>query len=429
MKSITENFKKITLDNGLRILLIPQPQSLATTVLVLTETGSLYENKGNNGVSHFLEHLCFKGTKKRQRSLDISSELDGLGAEYNAFTGFEGTGYFAKAQNKNLERILDVIADLYLNPVLAAPEIEKERGVIIEEINMYQDLPNRYVQEIFLRLLYGEQSAGWPIAGSKEIIKKISREEILDYRTKHYLSNSTLLAVAGVFDEKKLLVGIKQLFSGIKTGDKPVKPGTEEKQKKPEAALKTKDTDQTHLVLGVRAFNLFNPRRYALEVLAHLLGGSMSSRLFQKIRDVLGAAYYIYASADLLATHGYLAASGGVDNSKTEIVIKAILEEFTRLKKENAPSAELQKTKDHLIGKLFLGLESSDEWAGFYGGQELLEHSLKTPEEIVRKIQAVKAAEIKAVAQDIFRPQNLNLALLGPFKKQKTFDKILSEYK
>lgn len=426
---MSKNFKKIVLGNGLRILPIPQPQSLATTVLILTETGSLYETEEDNGVSHFLEHLCFKGTRKRPRSLDISSELDGLGAEYNAFTGYEYTGYFAKAQNKNLNRILDVVADLYLNPILAEPEIEKERGVIIEEINMYRDLPNRCVQEIFLHLLYGEQPAGRPIAGSKEIIKKISRETIFNYRREHYLSNSTLLAVAGVFNEKKLLAEIKRLFSETKTGPKPVKSATGEKQKKPAAALKTKDTDQTHLILGARAFNLFDSRRYALEVLAHLLGGSMSSRLFQKIRDVLGAAYYIYAAADLLTTHGYLAVAGGIDNSKTEIVIKAILEEFTRLKKENAPPAELQKAKDHLIGKLFLGLESSDEWAGFYGGQELLEHSLKTPEEIVRKIQAVSAAEIKAVAQNIFQPQKLNLALLGPFKNQKSFDKILSAYK
>lgn len=425
---MTKNFKKIVLKNGLRILLIPQPQSLATTVLTVTETGSLYETKKNNGISHFLEHLCFKGTKKRPRSLDISSELDGLGAEYNAFTGYEYTGYFAKAQNKNLYQILDVIADLYLNPVLAEPEIEKERGVIIEEINMYQDLPNRHIQEIFLGLLYGEQPAGWPIAGTKAVIKKVSRTEIFDYRRRHYLSNATLLAVAGVFEEKKLLAEIKRLFSGITAGPKLRESSTKEKQTKPALALKTKDTDQTHLILGVRAFNLFDHRRYALEVLSHLLGGSMSSRLFQKVRDVLGAAYYIYASADLLTTYGYLAVAGGIDNSKTEIVIQAILEEFTRLKKEEAPAAELQKAKDHLIGKLFLGLESSDEWAGFYGGQELLEHSLKTPEEIVQKIQAVSAAEIKAVAQYIFQPRKLNLALLGPFKNQKPFDKILSGY-
>lgn len=420
-----KSFKKIVLDNGLRILLVPQPQSLATTVLVLTETGSLYESKEINGISHFLEHLCFKGTKNRPHSIDISSELDGLGSEYNAFTGYESTGYFAKSQNKNLYKILDLISDLYLNPVFNSQEIEKERGVIIEEINMYRDLPNRRVQDIFLRLLYGDQPAGWSIAGTRTIIKKVKREEILDYRSRHYLSNSTVVVVAGVFEEEKLIEEIKKVFDGIKVGQKLAIPITQESQEKPAVILKLKDTDQSHLVLGVRAFDLFDNRRFALEVLAHLLGGSMSSRLFQKVREVLGAAYYVYSSADLFSRHGYLAVNAGVDNLKIEAVISAVLEEFSDLKNKEVSAAELQKAKDHLIGKLFLGLEGSDEWAGFYGGQEILEHNLKTPEEMVQDIQAVNAGEIKAVASDIFQNQKLNLALIGPFEDPARFEKIL----
>jgi len=190
--------------------------------------------------------------------------------------------------------------------------------------------------------------------------------------------------------------------------------------------LKSKNTDQTHLVLGVRAYNLFDPRRYPLELLAHLLGGGMSSRLFQKIREVLGAAYYIYTSADLFSSHGYLGVAAGVDNLKIEAVISAVLEDFSKLKNEAVPVAELRKAKDHLIGKLFLSLESSDEWAGFYGGQEIIEHAIKTPEEIVKKIQDVNTDQIKAVAQDIFQDSKLNLALIGPFEEPARFEKILS---
>lgn len=422
---MTQDFKKIVLDNGLKIILVPRPLTLATTVLVLTETGSLYETKEINGISHFLEHLCFKGTKHRPHSINISSELDGLGAEYNAFTGYEGTGYFAKAQNKHFYKILELIGDLYLNPLFDPGEIEKERGVIIEEINMYRDLPNRRVQELFLRLLYGDQSAGWPIAGTRTNIKKLQRDEILRYRERHYLSNTTLIVVAGVFEEEKLVDEIKKVFLKIKTGQELPKPVTKESQEKPEILLKSKNTDQTHLVLGARAYNFFDPRRYSLELLAHLLGGGMSSRLFQKIREVLGAAYYVYASADLFSSHGYLAVAAGVDNLKIETVISAILEEFSKLKNETVPVAELRKTKDHLIGKLFLSLESSNEWAGFYGGQEIIEHAIKTPKEIVKEIQNVNTGQIKAVAQDIFQNSKLNLALIGPFEEQSRFEKIL----
>lgn len=423
---MTKSFKKIVLENGLRIVLVSLPQTLASTVLVLTETGSLYEKKEINGVSHFLEHLCFKGTKNRPHSIDISSELDSLGAEYNAFTGYETTGYFAKAQNKNLHKILDLIGDLYLNPVLDPQEIEKEKGVIIEEINMYEDLPNRRVQDLFLELLYGDQPAGWSVAGTKEVIRRVRREEIWDYRSRHYLANSTLVVVAGIFDEVKIIEEIKKVFDKIKAGQKLKSPATKESQEKPALLLKSKDTDQTHLILGARAFGLFDRRRYPLEVMAHLLGGSMSSRLFQSVREVLGAAYYVHCSADLLSNHGYLAVSAGVDHLKLELVIKAILEEFSKLKEKNVPSAELKRAKDHLIGKLFLGLEGSDEWAGFYGGQEILERNLKTPEEVVEEIQEVNAGEIRAVAKDIFENPKLNLALIGPAEKPTPFEKILS---
>src|SRR3989344_2972155 len=267
-------YKKLTLANGLRIITVPQPGNVATTVLVLVEAGSKYEQKEINGLSHFLEHMCFKGTAKRSTAMAIAGELDGIGAEYNAFTSQEWTGYFAKAQKHETDRILDVVSDLYLNPVFDPKEIEKEKGVIIEELNMYEDMPQRKVQDLFLELLYGDQPAGWDVGGKKEIIQKLTREDFLKYRGQHYVAKATIVVVAGAFDEKEILEKIKKHFSHIPATDKGGKIKTVDKQEKPEILLKYKKSDQTHLVLGCRAFDAFDKRRYALEVLADILGGN-----------------------------------------------------------------------------------------------------------------------------------------------------------
>jgi len=416
---------KIVLENGLRIITVPMKESLTTTVLILVEAGSKYETKEINGISHFLEHMCFKGTEKRPKSIDISSELDAIGANYNAFTSMEYTGYYAKFQPKHFEKILDVVSDIYLHQVFNSSEIEKEKGVIIEEINMYEDLPMRRVQELFTFLLYGDQPAGWDIAGKKEIIQKLNRDDFVKYKSAHYLPQATLVIVAGKINEAEAEEKIKNYFSLIQSGKKNQKIKTEEKQKKPEISLKHKKTDQTHLILGVRAYDIFDKRKYALQVLADILGGGMSSRLFQKIREEMGAAYYVRAEADLFTDHGYLAASAGVDNQRAEAVIEVILEEFKKAAENGVGKKELQRAKDHLIGQLVINLESSDELASFYGGQEILTKETISPENLAKKIQAVKAEEIAEIANDIFKNNKLNLALIGPFEDKVKFESIL----
>lgn len=424
-----KNFNKIILNNGLRIITAPKQDSLAATILVLVEAGSKYETKEINGISHFLEHMCFKGTKKRPRSIDISSELDGIGASYNAFTGMEYTGYYAKARPEKFNVILDVVSDIYLNQVFAPEEIGKEKGVIIEEINMYEDLPMRRVQELFTSLLYGDQPAGWSIAGRKEVINKLAQEDFLKYRNGHYLAQSTVVVISGKFDEKKVIVEIEKTFNEIKSGEKIQKIKTTEYQENPAVLLNHKKTDQTHLILGTRAFDVFDERRYALEVLADILGGGMSSRLFQKIREEMGAAYYVHADADLLSDHGFLSVSAGVDHNKIERVIEAVVGELKKFSEKSVEEKELQRAKDHFSGHLMLGLETSDALAGFYGGQEILTRKIASPEELTEKIQAVKAEEIQAVARDIFQNNKLNLALIGPFSVEngdkEKFEKIL----
>ena len=416
---------KIILKNGLRIITIPMKESLTTTVLILVEAGSKYETKEINGISHFLEHMCFKGTEKRPKSIDISSELDAIGANYNAFTSMEYTGYYAKSQPKHFEKILDVVSDIYLHQIFDASEIEKEKGVIIEEINMYEDLSMRRVQELFTFLLYGDQPAGWDIAGKKEVIKKLSRENFLKYRNDHYLANSTLVVVSGKIDENEAIGKIEKVFYSINAAEKVQKIKTKEFQEKSEVLLRHKKSDQTHLILGVRACDIFDKRKYALQVLADILGGGMSSRLFQKIREEMGAAYYVRAEADLFTDHGYLAASAGVDNQRAEEVIGAILGEFGKIIGNGVGKKELQRAKDHLIGQLVINLESSDELASFYGGQEILTKETISPKNLAKKIQAVKAEEIAEIANDIFKNNKLNLALIGPFEDKAKFESIL----
>lgn len=419
------DFKKTTLKNGLRIIMVPQPGSLTTTILVLVATGSKYEKKGINGISHFLEHLCFKGTKNRTTALAITAELDGIGAEYNAFTGEEQTGYHAKAEARHTDKILDIIADLYVNPIFDSAEIEKEKGVIIEEINMYEDLPMRKVQEVFTELLYGDQPAGWPIGGRKEIIKKISRGDIVGYRSRHYVANSTAVIISGGFDVKGLTAKIEKTFKDILVGKKGGKIKTKVSQSKPALAIKYKESDQTHLVLGCRAYDMFDERRFALGVLADILGGGMSSRLFQKIREQMGAAYYVRADADLHTDHGHFAVSAGVDHQKLLPVIKAVLEELKGVAEGSISDKELQRAKDHLSGGLTIGLETSDALAMYYGGQEILKQSILTPKELLAKVNGVGKKEIVSVAKDVFKNSKLNLALIGPYKNSKELEKIL----
>ena len=434
-------FEKTTLKNGLRIITVPQKSTETVTVLVLVGTGSKYETRDICGASHFLEHLFFKGTKKRPNSLAVAEPLDKIGGIYNAFTGEEYTGYFAKIENSQIELALDWVSDIYLNSLLPAKEIEKERGVIIEEINMYLDTPMIYIGELWKKILYGDQPAGWEVAGTKESVAKIKRTELLNYMESQYVASNTIICVAGKIIPSQITDRIKKYFSKIKkTKPKFKTPVIDasinsastlssnrrvEKQNKPQFLLFSKETDQAHLALGVRAYNLFHPQRYALELLAVILGGMMSSRLFEEIRTKLGIAYYVRTVVGSDPDTGYLATSAGIDNKNIEKAILTILKEYKKISQRKVPMKELKKAKDNVKGRMALELESSDAQASFYAGQELLEKKTLTPEEIFAKIDKVTVSDIQKVAKDIFRPEKLNLALIGPFKDKEKFQKLL----
>jgi len=417
-------FKKVTLKNGLKIITVPQKGTQAVTVLVLAGTGSKYEKKETSGISHLLEHLLFKGTKKRPDQVSISKPLDAVGGMYNAFTGEDYTGYYAKVDGSHFNLALDVISDIYLNSKLEKKEIQKEKGVVLEEINMYYDHPSSYIQSLWSRVLYGDQPAGWDIAGTKKSVLGITRKQILSYIKTQYTGENTIVCIAGNIP-KDAEMRIRKAFSKISTSEIIKKTPVIDKQDNPNCLVKYKDTDQTHFCLGIRGYNIFHPDKFVLEILSLILGGMMSSRLFIEVREKLSLAYYIRTTVSSDPDVGFLVTSAGVDNKRVGMAITAILKEYKKMATKKILPAELKKAKDHLKGKMALLFEASDAQASFYGVQELLRKKILTPEEIYVKINKVTIDDILRVSKDIFKSEKLNLALIGPFKDKTDFQKLL----
>lgn len=422
--------KKIIQSSGLRVVLVPLKNTETVTFLILVQAGSEYEKKEQKGISHFLEHMCFKGTKKRPNPKILATEFDSLGAEYNAFTSQESTGYFVKSANLYVENIIDLVADIYLNSLFSPSEIEKEKGVIIEEMNYLEDNPSKKIYDLFNQLLYGDQPAGWPVIGEKETVLKIDQKDFFAYKKNYYNAKNTLVVISGNFNSQRVLNLIEKYFGKIIPGKKISPLKTIIFQKKPALLLKFKKTDQAHLILGWRAFSRFDRRRYALAVLETILGKGMSSRLFQKIREELGAAYYIYSFSDLATDRGCLGIAAGLALDKSEEILSVILGEIKKLKEQLVSLEELKKAKDYLKGQLTLDLETSDQYAFFHGFQELFYHRLFSLKEIFAKINEVSPKVILNLAREIFRPEKLNLALIGPFsqKEKSHFQKILNSF-
>ncbi len=418
-------FKKIVLKNGLRIISIPKKTALAATVLILVRTGSKYEKKDTNGISHFLEHMLFKGTKNHPSPLSVAETLDKVGGVFNAFTSEEYTGYYAKVESSNFELALDWVSDIFLNSTLPKKEMEKERGVIVQEINMLSDHPLSYVQILWPELLYGDQPAGWNIAGTKKNVMKMSQKELVDYWRKQYVASNTVVCMAGGIKQKQSLELAKRYFTKMPTSSPIEKAKVFERQNNPQILVHFKETDQTHLCLGVRSYNSFHSDKYVIEILGTILGGMMSSRMFIEVREKLGLCYYIRTSIDDNPDTGFLVTQAGVDNENAEKAILTILKEYKKISSKKISALELKKAKDNIKGKMALQLESSDALASYYGGQELMEKKILTPDEIFKKIDKVSANDILRVSKDIFRSRKLNLAVIGPFKEKDSFKKIL----
>jgi predicted Zn-dependent peptidase len=411
-----KKYKKTKLNSGLRIISVPIKNAKSASVLVLVGAGSKYETKDISGISHFLEHMFFKGTKNRPNTLQISETIDSIGGEYNAFTSKEITGFYAKVAKEHFEKALEWISDLFLNSKFEEKELEREKGVIIEELNMYLDTPIAYVSELWETLLYGDQPAGWRIVGEKETIQALNKEKLLNYFTSHYSASNTIICIAGDIG-KGAESKVKKYFSGVKNNKIKSKDRVLEKQAQSEVLIHNKKTDQTHFCLGVRTFNLFDKRKYALALLAIILGGNMSSRLFIKVRERNGLAYSIHTSVDSTTDTGYLVTQAGINPQNLERAVGLILEEYKDIKNNKISDKELQKAKDYLKGTTSLSIDSSDSQASFHAVQELLEGKILSVEDKFKEIDKVSINDIKKLAEEIFVPEKLNLALIGPVEE------------
>jgi predicted Zn-dependent peptidase len=434
-----EDYHKFELENGLTLILVPIKDSQSATVLVMVRTGSRDEPARLAGISHFLEHMVFKGTHKYPTAMAISSAIDSIGGEFNAFTSKEFTGFYIKLAINHLERGVDVLSEMLTRPKLAPDAIEREMGVIIEEINMYEDLPPRKAAYEYERLLYGDTSLGRETIGSRETVKALRRKDFVDYLSKRYVSGRTVVGVVGGIggniNKSKGVEWIGKLvaekFAGLPAGQDgwgmPVKIA----QKEPGVRLFKKETGQAHFVLGVHGFKRGHPDRYALAVLATLMGGNMSSRLFTEIREKRGLAYYVKADMDTFFDVGNLNVSAGVVLSKLDEAVRVIVEQFGLMclkeGKGSISDEEVSKAREYLKGRFILQLEDSHEVADHFVRRFLLERKVITPEKFLALIDAVTREDVVRVASKVFVDRNLNLAVVGPYsgKDRQRFLRIL----
>ncbi|OGY78594.1 MAG: hypothetical protein A3B74_04400 [Candidatus Kerfeldbacteria bacterium RIFCSPHIGHO2_02_FULL_42_14] len=419
-------YQKHTLPNGVRIITAPLHETNAVTVLIMFKVGSRYETQSNNGISHFLEHLFFKGTKRRPSTLEISKALDGVGAEYNAFTSKDYTGYYIKLQHQKFELALDILSDILFDSLFLPKEIERERGVIIEEINMYDDNPMANVEEQLERIMYGDHPLGWSIAGPKKTIHKITRPQILTYRRDHYHADNTIITIAGKIPVHTLGL-VKKYFGGNKF---PKKDGVvfqkvQIQQRSLRIKAKYKKTEQYHIALGWPAYHYTHHDLDALKILMTILGGNMSSRLFIGIRERLGLCYFIRGSVSPYEDVGNIVIQAGVDKRRIREAIAAILEEVKKIRDKGVTKEELNKAVDFIKGKVILELEDSESLASWVVRQEMFHGKILTPSQKFQEYDRLNREDILRVANDIFHPERINLAYIGPERNKKIFENLL----
>lgn len=420
-------FHKTVLSNNLRVLTIPMEGLESVTVLVMAAAGSRYETKKNSGISHFLEHMAFKGTEKRPSAHAISSLIDGMGGEFNAFTGKETTGYYVKSAKDRVETSLDVLSDMLMHSKLDAVEIDKERGVIIEEINLYEDMPARKIGDVYDALLYGDTPMGWDVAGEKEIIKAIIREDFQAYLNDLYSASNITIVVAGGMDEKKILELVEKYYGGMKSFTTKPFEKLNENQTKPDVYIKEKKTEQIHIALGVRTVSTHSAKKYPLTVLAAILGGGMSSRLFSEVREKRGLGYYVRTNVDEYADVGSLVSTAGIDPKRVAEAVEVMIVEYSKIAqgKMDLSDEELQKAKEFLKGHMVLDLEDSRSVAGFYAHQELLDDEVMNPDQLIKIIDDVTKEQVEEVGREFFVDKGLNLALIGNFEDRQKLQDLL----
>jgi predicted Zn-dependent peptidase len=413
------------LKNGVRVVSVYMPESLSQTTMILQRIGSNNETEEDAGVAHFLEHMCFKGTTKRPTALQITRDFDALGAHINAFTSNQYTGFYAKTAVPEFAESLEILADIYLNSTLPEHELEKEKGIIVDEINMYKDEPRACVDQLFDELVFPGTPAGRPIIGSEETVRGMTRDRMLAWRQKHYSPAGTVVVVAGGILHEQVVEEIEKYFNAAPFSEPipvaVIAPTTHDKRVK----IKKDTTEQLHFLFGVRSFGYDHPDRIAASTVATILGGTMSSRLFQRIREELGYGYYVFATQS--ASEGYGAFYGGIgiDPKGLSVVLPAMIEEFQKMANEPVSDLELAVAKKYRRSTLLMGFEDNENVATFYGSAHLFGHPLELPEERARKIDAVTKDDIQRIARTLFQPENMRIAAVGPVDDPKPFEDFL----
>jgi predicted Zn-dependent peptidase len=420
-------FERHTLGNGLRVLLAPMPQATSVTCMIMLAAGSRYETRDTNGIAHFSEHMFFKGTERRPTARDIGTEVDGIGGEFNAFTGKEYTGYYVKCAAEFRDTALDVLVDMLRNSKFAEDEIEREKGVIIEEMNMYYDTPRDFIGGVYEELLYGDQPLGWDIIGRKETIRGAGRDTFLDYTGRWYKPSRMVVGLGGNVGDDAV-AKIEQLLGDLpadETGDPT--PVEVQAGNGGQVKIHRKQSDQAHLCLGVPSYPLKHPDRYSLQLLATVLGTGMSSRLFTEVRERRGLAYYVFGINHSYTDAGSLYSQAGVDITRADEAVETIVRELRRIVDEPVESAELEKSRNLAKGRFLLQLENPQGMIMFGLRREVLEGEAVDPEEIQEGLDAVTAEDIQRVAQDVIGGSGLNLALIGPFDDAEKFEALVAD--
>ena len=420
----SDGFREKVLENGLRVIFAPMAGTKTITALVMFGTGSKYESLSQNGLSHFLEHMFFKGTKNRPNAQRISSELDALGSEYNAFTSKEYTGYWIKVDAAKADSALDILSDMLLNSKFSDKEIDKERGVIIEEINMYHENPLMYIEDVFEKCLYGETPAGREIIGPKENIAAFKRQNFMDYFSTQYGSNAATLVVSGAVNGD-IEDAVSRYFENMVKRPFKDKLRTPDNQLGSQVKVHYQEGKQSNISLGVRTYDTYHPDKIILKVLSVVLGGSMSSRLFNEVREKRGLAYYVRTQNEFFTDTGYLTTQAGVPAEKVGEAVETIVAEYKKIAEEPVSDEELSRAKDLIRGRTVIAFEESDSVANWYARQSVLGEEVVTPEQFFEMIASVTPEDIMRVAADIFKQNKLNLAVIGPFKGGVQFEKHL----
>ncbi len=418
-------YTKKILPNGLTVIEVPSSDAESVVVDFFVKTGSRSETEKENGISHFLEHFLFKGTKKYPSALAISELVDSIGGEMNANTGKEHTQYYIKAASKHLPLIFEVLTDMIQSPLLDKEELEREKGVIVEEINMYKDMPMAEIDNILEQTMWPADALGRDIAGSKETVTKFTQEMFTDYINRHYQAPNMLLGISGKYEQEHLDALIEAHWQKFPKKTFNSWDKVKDKQNEPRLKVEYKQTEQAHLALGFKAFPYGDPRNAAVSVLAAILGGGMSSRLFMEVRERRGLAYYVRAMPGHYQDTGVFGIQSGVQVDKITNALEVILAELKKIKEVPVGEIEIKKAKEYIKGKTTLALEDNQVRLDWFLERAAFFPETDTPDQAFVKIDKVSIDDVKNVASELFESKNMTLAVIGPYKSEEQFKKVL----